>query len=713
MHKFFKFFSLQPLVLFSLTSLISCGNGITLDGGSTKLNGKYGTKGNDSRRWIIHFKGEPIKTSLFVTPSDSTLHFDSSDIWVDDTGIVNWSNKLLPGQYSFFVNAEIKETGSTILITSKLISLTIEQSDELFVCGGSTVLNGEFQQSFLDQNKWFCKLNGKNIFNVEFSLFSNYGIPDQIFIQDNCINWTDKLPIGKYMFFIKAKYVDSDNKTYEGCSLQITLNIIEQRQLNVTPGTLNLIAPIHRFGYDKLNWKVNLFNSIGSAKWSLVPLSDQEPIPSWLNINETTGNIFWTDAIDKNYDFKVKVDYIEVSTGYHYSKIDDRIVHILCDEPKQFTVNFSPTGKISPIGKTSGIYEKSYITAKIGESNFNLATPGTKIDIVDFETNLSIPGLFTTAPSSGVAYMAFLQWDSNLVPSFHRMAKVKIEYHDQKTGSYYIGYSNPFEIHVMFDFANEDWEKLINFSYKPNFSEICKERYGVESPIGLEKNILLNDINYKLRVIGWNEDFQDYDEKTGVLSKPAALTFEFINVISNEKTHLGVIENWNNITKSENSYWHLMRKAIGSKIEIEDHSCSLRLKLIDKEKGLIASFPDGVKNNIKKVYKGCVPFGSTDKEILYGRETLFLLGMSEYGIESSGSQPIIEPIDGKTYSYYANNKNLVKLDLDGEQRNYWFRTTRIGDEQQNKIIYCDINEPDKHSWSLCNQPLAFAPAFCI
>lgn len=706
----FKFIICPIMTFLPFVSLSSCTTSfnLQLNGGSLSLTGTYGISGQDSKQWKALVDGQQIKSSFSLSKSSDSAHFNVVDIWINDAGIVNWSNKILPGKYSFYINSSVTINGNTQSIKSKLVTLSISSSEKISILGGSSNLNGEHGHAFHDANKWYCTFDGQPISNYELSLFSSTPIPSDIFIENDCVNWSSNLPVGKYNFCVKGKYTDqSTGVTYEDFSQPISLNITKERELNITPGTLNLQASFHSKGNDTLNWKASLPGAVGQTTWSLVPLKEGDTIPDWLSINKTTGCIEWSDMIDQNISFKVKVDFIDNLTQYEYSKIDEHIVNIECLSQDHFHVNFKPNKSIVAIENSPGSFMETGITALLDGNLIQFSKKYTKVEFVD-ENELAVPGLFVLMPENESVSEVFLRWNSSLVPGIDKKVKVKIEFRASPYSSLtYIGYSQFFDFKVYHNFYTDSWENFMHFAKSSDFKRQFSLRYGVDTIIGLKRNISIGKLSYDLRIIGCEEDYTKYDDKTKILSNPAHITFEFENVISEQNTREGESTKWNTFKDTrEFNFWHIYHDDL-------DFSCQLRLNLIDKDHGFYPTLPQIIKDNIVPVYKGAVPCGSDD--IVYGRETLFLLGMSEYNLKST--DPKAEPVDGIPYSYYFYTNNQRKYDLKGQPQSYWFRTTdNYWDlKYENLILYYNCNTNDIAP-SYCDSDkvnCCYCPAFCI
>ena len=238
-------------------------------------------------------------------------------------------------------------------------------------------------------------------------------------------------------------------------------------------------------------------------------------------------------------------------------------------------------------------------------------------------------------------------------------------------------------------FYNAKWSDITNKTLDElhtTFKEDCDNNKDFEGTlVGLVKDININGRVHQVRVIGENQDKLVDDT-----SKTAALTFEFVNLVSkNDGNTYTTTYSKNGDT---NNYWEgsLLRQFLNNDI--------------------YNLFPADLKSGLKKVYKQT--YDSKNNKNKDYEETIFPLTPREMG--DNWSKYCKE--DYKPYSYYKGHT----LDHDYVRSKYMIGKKDTFDYWLRSPSSIDSTASYKISWaantlinSTYTNPISIAPAFCI
>lgn len=251
--------------------------------------------------------------------------------------------------------------------------------------------------------------------------------------------------------------------------------------------------------------------------------------------------------------------------------------------------------------------------------------------------------------------------------------------------------------------------------------EHLKEWYGLDSFIGLERTIKVYGIEHKVKVVGENEDYiVDETNNKPLLSRPAALTFQFSNVLTaiNERHEITPVKlNFGEVQSFCN--WSLSN---ARSFLVSNKYPNPLIDEIEQQLG---------ENSIKTVSKKTL---SSPRLANFAPETIFLPSLAdifnvdqiseiddEYCLEAE-----IEPgVYREPYSYYRQTidqndlrapkhkqRVLALTDTDGFAEPYWLRTSLLSKQQPYNTFYV---ASDGASWDhdVNSKLFGLAPMFCI
>ena len=238
-------------------------------------------------------------------------------------------------------------------------------------------------------------------------------------------------------------------------------------------------------------------------------------------------------------------------------------------------------------------------------------------------------------------------------------------------------------------FENDSWSTVIENANQgiSHLHEVYKKDCGSNikypgSLVGLEKEITINGITHKVRVI--DEAYDTLTDSTG----KATLTFEFSTLIS-DSTGIAIFKKWSD---DNNNVW--------SQSDIRKFMWDIKNLL-----------PDEIKKAIKSVEKET--YDSSSKTCITYSEELFPLCVMEMGYYDE--ETVKEMVD--TYKYYKDAVGQLeeirsKKSPKGSpsENYYWLRSTN--DTSHLNAWYCDNRGLlDYHKGVMTYA--AVAPAFCI
>lgn len=240
------------------------------------------------------------------------------------------------------------------------------------------------------------------------------------------------------------------------------------------------------------------------------------------------------------------------------------------------------------------------------------------------------------------------------------------------------------------------WEEVIQTVNVDGIDGI-KRKIGLhenESLIGFTKTVQINQLPHVVRVI---------DESIDTSTFQPSLTFEFVNLISDENGKALLFE-WN--------------KSWGNNVWDDDRGRSSQLKntLNTTIFALLPSALRGV-NVIKPILKKTSD-GLGKTHVMEFIERLWLLSHSEIGA-FNGDPGSVE--EGDIYdcvytqitSQETPSDQWIKTDLGGTSRNYWLRSPTTGDGCVSSVWYYDASLKYPCGFREVLYKEAIAPCFCI
>lgn len=236
-------------------------------------------------------------------------------------------------------------------------------------------------------------------------------------------------------------------------------------------------------------------------------------------------------------------------------------------------------------------------------------------------------------------------------------------------------------------FENDDWKNVVTLANEG--LDALKSHYNVDTFVGLERTVTIYDYQYKVRVIGENEDrlANDSGEPTNTF---AALTFQFAQLLSVEYESGDVWPMVIPFTDAQSGeVWKdsLVRSFLNEKKVISpDFTFDLKTSIEDNL---------GVEGSIKRVSKKSYKSQAfeTDFVVSYP-EYIFLPSLGDI---YSGDQLPSTDKEGYEYEYEANK-------IDGSYRPYSYFTKNIDPErgshatQAQALILGDINNHSFPYW---------------
>lgn len=242
-------------------------------------------------------------------------------------------------------------------------------------------------------------------------------------------------------------------------------------------------------------------------------------------------------------------------------------------------------------------------------------------------------------------------------------------------------------VHASFTFhlMSDNYPLLENLSWQ-NISMLSSNDYAKYFfNIGEEKTVKVNNLNHKVRIIGFNHDMLVSS------AGKAGITFEFVNVITNSDGKAAT-SNWGEINTREYVSGPLNKFLVGG----VSYEGTTVLKML----------PGDLRNELKtvkkKYHRYLAPSRSWSSESF--SVPLFPLSWTEIS-----GQRLINLDEGTQYKYFTDNPSASyrrKTTVDGGYEKYW---TRSPDNNSYDAAYIDTNGDMYSTFS----SFAVAPAFCI
>lgn len=254
---------------------------------------------------------------------------------------------------------------------------------------------------------------------------------------------------------------------------------------------------------------------------------------------------------------------------------------------------------------------------------------------------------------SGISISLFgnVEWDNSLINdsyTFH----VACTYKNVEYLSPIITLNLSGEINQFF---TDSWTTIVDLANQG--LDQLKQHYQLETFVGLEREIVINNVIHKVRVIGENHDYLADSESL----ETAALTFEFSTLLSDALGN--AMKQWYNYS-SDAPYYNIWFDT--------NQSCFLRDILVGVVKPMITAGMGFTEENcpIKDVIK-TTAHGNKISTPEFHIESVWSLSMTELFQVT----PPTTPIEGSVYEYYNNQTaSHIKYDVAGNRFNYWLRS---------------------------------------